>query len=102
MTQPRPAGVACTGRRVVDAKTQTALTGDTRPAVAENTTSAVAACNGADPDSDTLTWSVNNDTFWISQRGRLGFASPPSFEDGNLPLRDGRGHRPGAAPPGHW
>ena len=69
----------CTGRRVVDATTQTALTGDTSPAVAENTTSAVAAYNGADPESDTLTWSVNNDAFWISQRGRPYFASPPSF-----------------------
>ena len=62
---------------MVDATTQSALTGDTSPAVAENTTSAVAAYNGADPESDTLTWSVNNDAFWISQRGNLYFASPP-------------------------
>ena len=31
------------------------------------------------PEFDTLTWSVNNDAFWISQRGHLYFASPPSF-----------------------
>ena len=79
---------------------KTALTGDTSPAVAENTTSAVAACNGADPDSDTLAWSANNDTFWISQRGRLRFAA--QLRGRHLPLRDGRGHRPGAAPPGRW
>ncbi len=58
------------------------LSGDAAPSVAENLDRAVAAYTGTDPERDTLTWSVTGSTFWISQRGQLHFATPPSYEDG--------------------
>ena len=58
------------------------VTGDTAPSYAENGSNAVATYRAVDPERDTLTWSVNNNDFWISQQGQLYFASPPSFEDG--------------------
>ena len=66
---------------LIDVNEAPVVTGDTGPAVAENTTAAVATYRGADPERDTLVWSVNNDVFWVSGRGQLYFASPPSFED---------------------
>ena len=44
---------------------------------------AVGTYSAADPERDTLTWSVTGSDasdFWISQRGQLYFRSPPSFE----------------------
>ena len=58
------------------------VTGDASPSVAENLNRAVATYTGTDPERDTLTWSVSDSTFWISQRGQLHFAAPPSYEDG--------------------
>ena len=49
----------------------------------ENSSSAVASYTATDPERDTLTWSVDDTTnFWISERGQLYFATPPSFEAG--------------------
>ena len=59
------------------------VTGDETPSIAENSSSAIATYTGMDPERDTLTWSVNNNDFWISQQGRLHFAEPPSYEDGD-------------------
>ena len=57
------------------------VTGDDEPSYREGSNRAVATYTGVDPERDTLTWSVNNETeFWISQRGQLYFRSPPSFE----------------------
>ena len=57
------------------------ITGDASPSIAENESTPVATYTGADPERDTLTWSVNNDNdFWISDRGQLYFRTPPSFE----------------------
>ena len=67
---------------VTDVNEAPVLTGDTSPVVAENTRSAVATFRGADPERDTLDWTVSNDAFWISGQGQLWFVSPPSFEDG--------------------
>ncbi len=58
------------------------VTGNETPSIAENSSSAIATYTGMDPERDTLTWSVNNNEFWISQQGRLHFAEPPSYEDG--------------------
>ena len=58
------------------------VTGDDSPSVAENLNRAVATYTGTDPERDTLTWSVGDNRFWISQRGQLHFAAPPSYEDG--------------------
>ena len=59
------------------------VSGDTTPSVAENTSAAVATYTGADPERDTLEWSVNNTDFWISSRGQLYFQTPPDYERGN-------------------
>ncbi len=57
------------------------VTGDETPSVVENLNRAVATYTAADPERDTLTWTVNDDdNFWISQRGQLYFRTPPSFE----------------------
>ena len=58
------------------------VSGDDEPSVAENLNRAVATYTATDPERDTLTWSVSSNDFWISQRGQLYFASPPSYEDG--------------------
>ena len=58
------------------------VTGDASVSVAENLNRAVATYTATDPERDTLTWSVNNDEFWISQRGQLWFRTPPSYELG--------------------
>ena len=58
------------------------VSGDASPSVAENLDRAVATYTGTDPERDTVTWSVSGSTFWISQRGQLHFATPPSYEDG--------------------
>ena len=56
------------------------VTGDTAPSFAENGSSVVASYSAADPERDTLTWSVTGSDFWISQRGQLYFRTPPSYE----------------------
>ena len=68
---------------VTDVSETPAVTGDTAPSFSENASTAVATYTAADPERDTLTWSVDGDGFWISDRGQLHFAAPPSFEDGN-------------------
>ena len=56
------------------------VTGDDAPSFQENATSAVATYTGADPELDTLTWSVSGNDFRISDQGQLYFSTPPSFE----------------------
>ena len=63
------------------------VTGDTSPSFSENARTPVATYSAADPERDTLTWSTNNPDFWISNRGQLYFAAPPSFEGGRSPYR---------------
>ena len=58
------------------------VTGEAAVSVEENLNRAVATYRATDPERDTLTWSVSGDDFWISQRGQLWFAEPPSYEDG--------------------
>ena len=58
------------------------IMGDAAPSFEENGSNAVASYTAVDPERDTLTWSVNNEDFWISQRGQLHLRSPPSFESG--------------------
>ena len=68
-----------------------AVTGDDAPSFQENSTSAVGTYTGADPERDTLTWSVSGNDFWISSRGQLYFSTPPSFEA--QPTYSGDRHR---------
>ena len=58
------------------------VTGDSTASFEENSSSAVASYTAADPERDTLTWSVSGDDFWISDRGQLYFRTPPSYEGG--------------------
>ena len=56
------------------------VTGDTSPSFSENARTPVATYSAADPERDTLTWSVNNLDLWISNRGQLYFMTPPPFQ----------------------
>ena len=56
------------------------VTGDATVSYEEGSNAAIASYTAVDPERDTLTWSVNDDDFWISQRGQLYFRTPPSFE----------------------
>ena len=61
------------------------VSGEATATFAENESSAIATYTGSDPERDTLTWSVlgtDGDSFAMTDRGRLHFASPPSFEGG--------------------
>ena len=62
------------------------VTGEATASFAENDSGAIATYTGTDPDrGDTLTWSVSGTdsaSFAMTERGRLHFASPPSFEGG--------------------
>ena len=68
---------------VTDVNEAPAVTGDGAVSVEENINRAIATYDGTDPERDTLTWSVSgadSDNFWVSDRGQLYFATPPSFE----------------------
>ena len=67
---------------VTDVNEAPVVTGDTSPSLPENASTAVATFTGADPERDTLTWSIDNSDFWISSGGQLYFRTPPSFEGG--------------------
>ena len=56
------------------------VTGAETPSFQEDSSTAIAAYTGADPERDTLTWSVSGNDFWISSRGQLYFRTPPSYE----------------------
>ena len=58
------------------------VSGDTTPSLSENSSAAVATYTAADPERDTIEWSVNSNDFWISSRGQLYFATPPDYEGG--------------------
>ena len=68
---------------VTDVNEAPVITGETSPSLPENASTPVATFTGADPERDTLTWSVDNSDFWISSRGQLYFRTPPSFESGS-------------------
>ncbi len=68
---------------VTDVNEAPVLSGETSPSIAENSSAAIATYTAADPERDTLEWSVNSTDFWVSSRGQLYFATPPDFEDGN-------------------
>ena len=56
------------------------VSGDASVSVKENMDRVVATYSAADPERDTLTWSVSVSTFRISQQGQLYFRSPPDYE----------------------
>ena len=58
------------------------VSGDATIMFQENSDRAIATYSAADPERDTLTWSVSGSDFWISDRGQLYFASPPNYEGG--------------------
>ena len=65
---------------VTDVNEAPVVTGDTTASFVENASAAVSSYTGTDPERDTLTWSVSGNDFWISDRGQLYFATPPSYE----------------------
>ena len=66
---------------VTDVNEAPVVTGDASPSFRENETSVVASYAGADPEGDTLTWSVSlSYAYGISERGQLYFLEPPTFE----------------------
>ena len=67
---------------VTDVNEAPEVTGDDAPSLQEDSSAAIATYTATDPERDTLTWSVSDDDFWISQRGRLHFRTPPSHEAG--------------------
>ena len=61
------------------------VSGEATATFTENESGAIGTYTGTDPERDTLTWSVSgtdSDSFAMTDRGRLHFASPPSFEGG--------------------
>ncbi len=56
------------------------VTGNATPSFVENGSKAVASYTAADPERDTVTWSVSGNDFWISDGGDLYFRSPPDYE----------------------
>ena len=68
---------------VTDVNEAPVITGETSPSLPENASTPVATFTGADPEGETLAWSVDNSDFWISSRGQLYFSTPPSFESGS-------------------
>ena len=61
------------------------VSGEATATFTENDSSAIATYTGSDPERDDLTWSTagaDGDSFAMTDRGRLHFASPPSFEGG--------------------
>ena len=68
---------------VTDVNEAPVVTGDGAVSVEENINRAIATYSAKDPERDTLTWSVSgadSDNFWVSDKGQLYFATPPSFE----------------------
>ena len=66
---------------VTDKNDDAVITGDdTIDDYPENGTDPVASYSATDQDGDAIVWSVDNDTFEISEDGELSFASPPDYE----------------------
>ena len=66
---------------ITDENDNAVITGDdTIDDYPENGTDPVASYSATDEDGDAIVWSVDNDTFDISEDGVLTFASPPDFE----------------------
>ena len=68
---------------VTDVDEAPVITGDAAPNYAENGTAAVATYSATDPESATITWSLEGDDaadFEISDGGVLTFRSPPDYE----------------------
>ena len=68
---------------VTDVNEAPVITGEADHEFRENGTSSVATYSARDPEGDTVSWSVDNSTFVITDRGQLYFNKPPSFEDGD-------------------
>ena len=67
---------------VTDVNEPPVITGEAEREFRENGTSSVATYSARDPEGDTFTWTVDDSTFVITDRGQLYFKEPPSFEDG--------------------
>ena len=80
---------------ITDADDDAVITGPEMVDYPENGTDAVASYSATDEDGDAIVWSVDNDTFEISEDGELTFASPPDFEteDGSSHTVSGQGNR---------
>ena len=67
---------------LMDVNEAPVITGEAEREFRENGTSSVSTYSARDPEGDTITWSVNNSAFVITDRGQLYFDEPPSFEEG--------------------
>ena len=65
---------------VTNVNEEPVVTGEASPSFQEDSTAPIATYTAADPERDTLTWSVSGNDFWISDRGQLYFRTAPSFE----------------------
>ena len=68
---------------VTDVDETPVITGDAAPNYAENGTGPVATYSATDPESATITWSLEGDDaadFEISSGGELTFKSSPDYE----------------------
>ena len=68
---------------VIDVNEPPEVTGEAAPSFAEHAQAPIATYTATDPEGGTLTWTTGQSTeFWISSRGALHFATPPTY-DGN-------------------
>ena len=68
---------------VIDVNEPPEVSGEAAPSFAEHAQAPIATYTATDPEGGTLTWTTDPSTeFWISSRGALHFATPPTY-DGN-------------------
>ena len=65
---------------ITDVNEAPVITGESEREFRENSTSAVATYSARDPEGDSITWSVDNPAFVITEQGQLYSKEPPSFE----------------------
>ena len=65
---------------VTDVNEPPEVTGNASPSFAEHAQAPIATYTATDPEGGTLTWTIRPSTeFWISSRGALHFATPPTY-----------------------
>ena len=68
---------------VIDVNEPPEVSGEAAPSFAEHAQAPIATYTATDPEGGTLTWTTDQSAeFWISSRGALHFATPPTY-DGN-------------------
>ena len=66
---------------VIDVNEPPEVSGEAAPSFAEHAQAPIATYTATDPEGGTLTWTTDqNAEFWISSRGALHFATPPTYD----------------------